>query len=225
MHMRAASHKLTSIPIAIAACICVAGAQSTLPSVSYVQDFEGSNPSHLEITVSNDGQGTYISNGQLSDKADPSGLEPVKFTVSNRVRDQIFDLAKRAKYFQGKIDSGRSNLANTGKKTLTYKDDKRSTTATYNYSPVPAVMDLTSAFQNLSTTLEFGRRLIFFHKYQKLALDDELKRMDEMRHDNMLGDVQAIASILHDIASDQSVMNVSRSRALRLLATIDAPAK
>jgi hypothetical protein len=46
-----------------------------------------------------------------------------------------------------------------------------------------------------------------------------------MRRDGMLGDVQAIAPILHDIAGDQSVMNVSRSRALRLLATIDAPAK
>jgi len=39
---------------------CVrAGAQTSLPTVSYTQDFEGSNPSHYEIIVSNDGQGTY----------------------------------------------------------------------------------------------------------------------------------------------------------------------
>ena len=85
--------------------------------------------------------------------------------------------------------------------------------------------DLTSIFQNLCTTLEFGRRLTFFHKYQKLALDDELKRMDEMRRDTMLGDLQAIAPILHDIANDQKVINVSRSRALRLLATADLAGK
>jgi hypothetical protein len=199
--------------------------QASLPTVSYTQDFEGSNPSHYELTVSSDGHGTYTSNGQLSEKAEPADLVPVQFTISEKVRQQIFDLAKRAKYFDGKIDSGRTNIANTGTKVLAYKDDKRSTKATYNYSPVPAVADLTSVFQNLSTTFEFGRRLIFFHKYQKLALDDELKRMDEMRRDTMLGDVQAIAPILRDIANDQTVMNVSRSRALRLLATADLGAK
>ena|ERR1051326_4213564 len=202
-----------------------AKAQTSLPTVSYTQDFEGSNPSHYKIIVSNDGHGTYSSNGQLSEKAEPADLAPVQFSLSGKVRDQMFDLAKRAKYFDGKVDSGRTNIANTGTKTLTYKDAKRSTKATYNYSSLPAVADLTSVFQNLSTTLEFGRRLIFFHKYQKLALDDELKRMDEMRRDTMLGDVTAIAPILREIANDQKVMNVSRSRALRLLATVDLAGK
>ena len=205
-------------------CAC-AQSQASLPTVSYTQDFEGSNPSHYELTVSNDGRGTYTSNGQLSEKAEPADLVPVEFTISDKVRQQIFDLAKRAKYFDGKVDSGRTNIANTGTKVLIYKDDKRSTKATYNYSPVPAIADVTAIFQNLCTTLEFGRRLTFFHKYQKLALDDELKRMDEMRRDTMLGDLQAIAPILRDIANDQKVMNVSRSRALRLLATADLAGK
>jgi hypothetical protein len=211
--------------LGIASVCAAATVQASLPTVSYTQDFEGSNPSHYELTISSDGHGIYTSNGQLNAKSEPGDLVPVEFTVSDKVRQQIFDLAKRAKYFDGKVDSGRTNIANTGTKVLTYKDDKRSTKATYNYSPVPAVTDLTSIFQNLCTTLEFGRRLIFFHKYQKLALDDELKRMDEMRRDTMLGDVQAIAPILRDIANDQTVMNVSRSRALRLLATADLAGK
>ena len=66
--------------------------------------------------------------------------------------------------------------------------------------------------------MEFGRRLVYFHKYEKLALDDQLKRMEEMQRDNGVGDVQAIAPVLKDIANDSSVMNVSRARALRLLA-------
>jgi hypothetical protein len=213
------------LSVCIVSLCAAAVSQSALPTVGYTQDFEGSNPSHYELTVSSDGHGIYTSNGQLSEKAEPAELVPVEFTVSDKVRQQIFDLAKHAKYFDGKVDSGRSNIANTGTKVLTYKDDKRSTKATYNYSPIPAIADLTSIFQNLCTTLEFGRRLTFFHKYQKLALDDELKRMDEMRRDTMLGDLQAIAPILRDIANDQKVMNVSRSRALRLLATADLPGK
>jgi hypothetical protein len=217
--------KFLLLAFGIASLCAAAAAQGSLPTVSYTQDFEGSNPSHYELTISSDGHGTYTSNGQLSEKAEPADLIAVEFTISDRVRQQIFDLTKRAKYFDGKVDSGRSNIANTGTKVLAYKDDKRSTKATYNYSPVPAIADLTSIFQNLSTTLEFGRRLIFFRKYQKLALDDELKRMDEMRRDTMLGDLQAIAPILRDIANDQTVMNVSRSRALRLLATADLAGK
>jgi hypothetical protein len=80
-------------------------------------------------------------------------------------------------------------------------------------------MQLTSIFQALSTTLEFGRRLEYFHKYEKLALDNELKKMDELQRDNMLGDIHAIEPTLRAIANDSSVMNVSRARALRLLAT------
>ncbi len=192
-----------------------------LPTVSYAEDFAGANPSHYEITITRDGQGTYISNGQLSSDAQPAELTPVPFAISDAVRNQIFDLAKHAHYFEGKVDSGRTNIANTGAKTLSYHDDKHETKATYNYSEIPAIQQETSIFQNLSTTLEFGRSLTFFHKYQKLALDDELKKMDDLRRDGMLGDVQAIAPILRDIAHDQRVMNMTRSRALRLLATID----
>lgn len=192
-----------------------------LSTVSYAQDFQGANPSHYEITIDHDGHGTYISNGQLSRDAQPAELTPVPFVISDSVRNQIFDLAKHAHYFEGKVDSGRTNIANTGAKTLSYHDEKHDTKTTYNYSEIPVIEQETSIFQNLSTTLEFGRRLTFFHKYQKLALDDELKRMDDLRRDGMLGDVQAIAPILREIANDQRVMNVTRSRALRLLAIID----
>ena len=82
---------------------------------------------------------------------------------------------------------------------------------------MPAIQELTAVFQNLSTTLEYGRRLNFFHKYQKLALDEDLKRMEALQRENSLGDVQAIAPVLKQIADDQSVITVTRSRALRLL--------
>ena len=80
------------------------------------------------------------------------------------------------------------------------------------------MQQVTAIFQGLSETLEFGRRLSFFHKYQKTALDEDLRRMEELQRDNSLGDVQAIAPVLKEIADDQSVMNVARARALRLMA-------
>jgi len=193
-------------------------AQQGPASVTFKLDFPGADPSHYEIAVQSDGRATYASNGKMSEQGDPAEATPVAFTISDSLRAQIFDLAKRAHYFSGKVDSGRKNLANTGAKTLAYKDASRSSEATYNYSEVVPVAQLTSIFQNLSTTLECGRRLSYFHKYEKLALEGELKRMEDLEKQNSLGEVQPIAPILKEISNDPSVMNVSRARALRLLA-------
>ena len=198
--------------------VAVAESGSGSATVSFSLDFPGANPGHYEIMIGEDGKGAYTSNGQLNKDAEPADPAPLPFTLSDKVREQIFDLARRAHYFTGKVDSGNKKLANTGVKVLTYKSEGQNSQATYNYSPAAPVQQLTTIFQGLSTTLEFGRRLSYFWKYQKLALDDDLKRMEEMQKEGNLGDMQAIAPVLNGIAGDESVMNVSRARALRLLA-------
>jgi hypothetical protein len=199
---------------------CSAAAQSPSgpATVSFSLDLPSANPSHYEITVAQDGRGSYSSNGQLNQESAPADPAPLPFTLSETVSKQIFDLAQRAHYFKGKVDSGNKKLANTGAKVLSYKSDSENSQAAYNYSPVETVQQLTAIFENLSTALECGRRLVYIHKYQKLALDDELKRMEGMREEGYLGDTQAIAPILTGIVDDTAVMNVSRARALRLLA-------
>jgi hypothetical protein len=183
--------------------------------VTFTLDFPGSEPSHYVISISSDGHSTYDSDGKLSPEsdADPFHLD---FSVSPETSKAIFDLAKRAHYFQGQVDSNKRGLASTGSKTLTYKDAQRSTTATYNYSPIAAVQQVTQLFQNLSTTLEYGRRLQYFHRYQKLALDEELKRMEEAANGNSLQELPAVVPILQRIASDSSVINPVRARARRM---------
>ena len=184
--------------------------------VTFTLDFPGSEPSHYVIAVSSDGHSTYESDGKLSpdSEADPFHLD---FSVSPDTSGTIFDLAKKAHYFQGQIDSNKKRLASTGVKTLTYKDAQQSGTGTYNYSLLPAVQQITQLFQNLSTTLEFGRRLQYYHHYQKLALDEELKRMEQMANENELAELPAVVPILQQIANDSSVINPVRARALRLI--------
>jgi hypothetical protein len=212
--------KICSLLLLISLSVCANSQDQHVPAtVSFTLDFPGANPSHYEMVVGDDGHGTYGSNGQLNEQSEPGDPAPLRFTLSDKVRSQIFDLAQRAHYFSGKVDSGRKNIANTGAKTLTYKDAQRNTQATYNYSQLTPIQQLTSVFQGLSTTLEFGRRLGYFHRYEKLALEEDLQRMEQLQRDNSLGDVQAIATVLHEIANDQTVINVTRARALRLLAT------
>jgi hypothetical protein len=198
-------------------------AQAQQPAVvTFTLDFPGSEPSHYAISVSSDGHATYDSDGKLSPDSDGDPFH-LDFSMSTETSRRIFDLAARANYFQGEVDSRKKNLASTGVKTLTYKGPSRSTTATYNYSTMVAVQQVTQVFQSLSTTLEFGRRLEYFHRYQKLALDEELKRMDDANSRSDLEEMAAVVPILQRIVTDTSVINPVRARAQRMIERAGSP--
>ncbi|MGB6401794.1 MAG: hypothetical protein WBF26_03015, partial [Candidatus Sulfotelmatobacter sp.] len=84
-------------------------------------------------------------------------------------------------------------------------------------SNLAPVQQLTTLFQNMAATLEYGRRLAYYHRYQKLALDDELKRMQTQAQNNELNEIQSVAPVLREILEDSSVMNVVRARAKELI--------
>ncbi len=191
-------------------------------TVTFTLDFPNSQPEHYSIYVPSDGPGRYKSKGRLSvdsDETDSHDTDDfdLDFTMAANTRQKIFELAAKAGYFKNDVDSHNKGLAFTGKKTLAYKDPQRTGEATYNYSSSAAVQELTSLMQSLATTLEFGHRLQYDHHYQKLALDEELKRMEEASHNRQLIEVTAIQPILDRIVADPSVMNVTRARAQRLL--------
>ncbi len=200
--------------------------------VTFAVDFPTSEPEHYLIRIPSEGPARYQSSGRLSTDSDESASADnasrdnasrdndsfdLEFTVAAETRQKIFDLAAKAGYFKKDVDSHHKGLAFTGKKTLTYKDAQRSGEATYNYSANAAVEELTSLLESLSTTLEFGHRLQYDRQYQKLALDEELTRMEELARTNELVEVMAIQPILDQIIADPSVINVTRARAQRLL--------
>jgi hypothetical protein len=195
--------------------------------VIFTLDFPASQPQRYSIRIPSDGSAHYQSSGRVSAESDETNSQDndsdsndtfdFDFAVTAETRQRIFDLAAKAGYFQRDVDSHHKGLAFTGKKTLSYKDAQRSGESTYNYSSNPAVQELTDLMQGVAATLEFGHRLQYDRRYQKLALDDELKRMEELARSNQLRDVAAIQPILDQIIADQSVINVTRARAQRLL--------
>ena len=190
---------------------------SDAATVTFTLDFPGSIPSHYSIRVGRDGAAHYESTGKTVSDSEQDDTFDYDFTASEAIRQQIFDLTAKASYFQKDLDSHRRNMAFTGKKTLTYKDAQRTGEATYNYSTDFTVQELTTLFQSLSSTLEFGHRLEYDRRYQKLALADELKKMEESARTSPLVEVQAIAPILRQIINDPGVITVTRARAQRML--------
>jgi len=187
-------------------------------TVTFSLDFPNSQPEHYVISVDSDGHAHYECSARISEDSDDRETYQSDFTFTDATRTRIFELAAQAHYFSGKIDSGNKKVAFTGAKKLTYKDGQHDSAADYNFSPLPAVQQLTALFQSTAATLDFGRRLARLHRYQKLALDDELKRMEDQARRGELAELQAVKPILQEIYEDQSVINVVRARAERIMA-------
>jgi hypothetical protein len=191
--------------------------QSQAATLTFTLDFPGSQPDHYSLRVESGGKAQYESRSKLSDESEDEDSFKYDFTISPATAQKMFALAAKAGYFHKDLDSHRKNMAFTGKKTLAYQDAQRSGESTYNFSADAAVQQLTSLFQNLSATLEFGHRLEYDHRYQKTALEEELKRLEETAQSNMVIETAAIAPVLQQIVDDSTVMNVSRARAQRVL--------
>jgi hypothetical protein len=185
-------------------------------TVNFTLDFPLSEPTHYSIAVDSNGHASYecTVKDQEGSEEQPYRAE---FNVSDVNRRRIFEWAKQAKYFSGKVDSGNRKLAFTGDKILSYQDGQQSYTAHYNYSGLEPVRQLTALFQGMEATLDYGRRLAYYHRYQKLALDDELKRMEAQARNNELSEIQSVEPVLQSIVEDNSVINMVRARARALI--------
>ena len=207
--------------LSLPACAADAGDSAT---VIFTFEFPNSNPERYSITVEKSGHAHYESVARISDESDDRETYQTDLELLDATRVRIFDLAAQAHYFSGKIDSANKKLAFMGSKKLSYRDAQRNTSVDYNFSPLPAVQQLTTLFQSLSATLEFGRRLAYFHRFQKLALDDELTHMEDEARRGEIIELQAVKPILQQIYNDETVMNIDRARALRLINMPPSPA-
>jgi hypothetical protein len=192
-----------------------------VPTVTFDLVWEQATPQEFTVRTQADGPSTYLSRNPLKQLQPGEEKAPdytLDFTMSAKDAARIFKLAQQAKYFNGDFEYRAHRIANTGKKTLTYADETRHFQTIYNHSENKAIQELTSLFQGISSTIEFGRKLQFKHKYDKLGLEAELKAMEEAAENHNLAEIQIVSATLKDIADDSSVLNIARQRARRLLA-------
>jgi len=186
-------------------------------SITFNRDWDEYTPQNVTITVSADGHTKYVSHSAAKppDEADDYHTE---FVISAACKDKLFRSASEANYFDGDFAFKKHTVASTGKKTLTYTDPTRNFGTTFDYSENKAIQEASSTFQGISSTVEFGRKLQFKHRFDKLGLEDELKGMESAAENHDLVELQLIAPVLESIVEDSSVLNIARQRAKKLLA-------
>ncbi len=195
---------------------------SQLPIVSFDFALPGTTPPHYSIAVEPDGKAAYRADEVPAAGAVADQPYTLKFVLSEPTRARIFELTLALNCFKGNFEFRGGRIANMGAKTLkcAYADHESQTT--YNYSTNEKLQELTTIFQNISNTLEYGRRLAFLHRFDKLGLEAEMKSMEEQAHNNRLAELQVAAPQLEAILNDSSVINVTRRRAEHLLQLIKA---
>jgi len=192
---------------------------SASASVTFRFDWQQGFPwQKYTITVQSNGATHFDGVGNPAEE--PSGPEQQDFTVPQPTLQNIFDAAMRLHYFQGDYDSHLKKLAHTGTKTLEYRSSQAHGATTYNWSQNADIQELTRIFQGIALTLDYGRKLEFQYRFDKLGMSQRLRQLEDAQAGHNVEALNAIAPILRKIAADPNMMNISRESARHLLHTL-----
>ncbi len=179
-----------------------------IPWQEYSIDVHSDGKAHFDGTPNDDG----------THNTDPYQQD---FSMSEANRQKIFELSQKLNYFRGDFDSHLKHIAQTGRKTLEYRSPQLRGTTTYNWSQNADVEELTKLFQAIAMTIDYGRKLAFQYRFDKLGMDDRLKELQDLQASRGVEELAIIAPILRKIANDPNMMNISRQAAKHLLQTVN----
>jgi hypothetical protein len=196
--------------------------------VSFQFDRIGLSVPHFTLRVSEDGTGRYEADqaeiqatansmrGQAAQHID----RPIN--LSHDTVAKIFKEARVLNHFNVDCASKAKNIADTGKKTLTYTSTDGSGSCSYNYSESKNVDTLTNIFLGIAYTLDEGRRLDFLHRYDRLGLDAEMISFSQELEAGRALEVGMIQPSLAAIVDDMTVIQRVRLKAQKMLEQVAA---
>ncbi len=197
--------------------------KSSQPEVSFQFERPGLAVPRFTLLVREDGTGTYkaeeapVSGGNASVQPTTGKQIDRAITLSQPTVANLFKTARALDHFNIECASKAKNIADTGKKTLTYSGADGHGSCTYNYSENKTVMSLTDTFQAIAFTLDEGRRLDFLHRYDRLGLDAEMESLSHEHDMKRALELGTIAPTLTSLANDDALMQRVRIRAVKLL--------
>jgi hypothetical protein len=196
--------------------------------VSFQFERNGLPVPRFTLLLREDGSGTYKADqveipatgnamrGQAAQHID----RPINLTHETVAK--IFKAAHSLNYFNIECASKIKNIADTGKKTLSYTGADGSGSCTYNYSENKTVATLTDTFLAIAYTIDEGRRLEFLHRYDRLGLDAEMISFGQELEAGRALELGTISPALAAIADDPAVIQRVRLRATKMLDQVSA---
>jgi hypothetical protein len=195
--------------------------RAVIPTVTF--EFQGTGLRMDQYSVAVDTTGSAAYESRVQDTTEPGVPYSLRFSVSDATRHRLFDLARRVDHFKGDFDFTKVRVADTGRKTLIYVDPNGRTETTYNWSENQSIQELTRIFQGIANTIEAGRRLENLRRHDRLGIDAELRKMEDLARMQMLSELQIIAPLLRALLRDEALMRISRQRILKLMQAAKVP--
>jgi hypothetical protein len=190
-------------------------AGSRFPTVIFTSVLWSADPSYYSIAVDSTGTATYQS---APESLERTGVPyTIEFHVSDRTRRTTFNLARRLDFFRGEMQEQQLSAAKNWVHTLVYHDLQFSTQLTYSGSSNSDIEELTSIFEELSETLEYGRRLAYLQQHDRKAIGSELRRLQANADRHVLRERQTIAPVLRSLTADAGLDGETRHAAQALL--------
>ena len=211
----------------------MAGPANAHAEVSFQFARAGLSVPKYTIVLHEDGTGTYqaevapVSTGGAA-MGVSAPAQPVSQTIriSRPTTEMIFSAARALDRFNIPCESKAKNIADTGKKTLSYTGADGQGSCVYNYSENKSIAQLTDTFQAIAQTMDEGRKLQFLHRFDRLGLYSEMDVLSHEVEEKRVLEIGNIAPALRSIVADEAIMQKVRERAAHLLALgeADAPA-
>jgi hypothetical protein len=181
---------------------------SRFPTVVFTSVLWSAEPAYYSIAVDATGTATYQS---APESVGRTGVPySINFYVSDRTRRTIFNVARELDFFRGEIEVQPVSAATDKALTLMYHDLGFNTQLAYSSSPNSDIEELTSIFEEVSETLEYGRRLAYLQQHDRKKIAAELRALQSDANRHFLRELQAIASVLRGLAGDSGLDAESR---------------
>lgn len=235
--MRAVVRTVLGISLSVCATLSLT-AQTASPTadasvsksaqVSFQFDRTGLPVPRFTLRLREDGTGNYQADqaetaatatsmrGQAAQHVD----RPIR--LSSGTVAKIFKAARAADHFNVECASKAKNIADTGKKTLSYTGPDGSGSCVYNYSENKSVDTLTNTFLAIAYTIDEGRRLEFLHRYDRLGLDAEMISFAQELEAGRALELGTISPTLAAIADDTALIQRVRLKAQKMLDQVAA---
>lgn len=189
-------------------------AGSRFPTVIFSSVLWSAEPAYYSIAVDAGGTATYQS---APESLEHTGVPySVEFQVSDRTRRTVFNLVRELDFFRGEIEVQQVSNEKDPAHTVMYHDSGMSTQLAYSGSSDSDLEELTSILEEVSETLEYGRRLAYLQQHDKKKIAAEVKTLQADADRHFLRELQAIAPILRSLAADTGLDDETRRTALAL---------
>jgi len=199
------------------------GPAKSMAEVSFQFEREGLPVPRFTLQLREDGSGRYQAEhaerpiSGTSMRGEEAKHIDRTIQLSPAMVAKIFRATRDLNRFDIDCTSKLKNIADTGKKTLSYSGGDGRGSCVYHYSDNKKVEMLTETLIGIAYTMDEGSRLEFLHRYDRLGLDAEMIQLNQEVEAGRALELGNISPTLAAIADDSAVIQRVRLRAAKLL--------